>query len=62
MYELLIKLINGVDYDKYTIEDLKEMRDILESLKEPTEEVRLRHLHEVGTKKCESLQKVGVKR
>lgn len=39
MYELLVKLENELEYKKYTIKDLEEMKKILEGLK--TEEVRL---------------------
>lgn len=42
MYELLIKLENKLDYKKYTIKDLEEMKKILEGLK--TEEVRLKQI------------------
>ena len=50
MYELIIKLISRADYEKYTIEELEEMKSILERLKEPTEEIRLRRLGEERTK------------
>jgi len=39
MYEVLIKLEEELEYRKYTIEDLKELKKLLEGLK--TEEVRL---------------------
>lgn len=42
MYELIIKLENELDYKKYTIKDLEEMKKILEGLK--TEEVKLKNL------------------
>ena len=40
MYELLIKLENSLEYKKYTIKDLEEMKKILQDLK--TEEVILK--------------------
>ena len=46
MYELLIKLQNEIDYKKYTIEDLEEIKEILEQLKKPTDEVRLKKIKE----------------
>ena len=42
MYELLIKLYYELDYKKYTIEDLKEIKEILESLNGKVEEVKLK--------------------
>ena len=39
MYELLVKLEKELEYKKYTIKDLEEMKEILKDLK--TEEVRL---------------------
>lgn len=45
MYELIIKLENDLEYKKYTIKDLEEMKKILEGLK--TEEVRLKNLERV---------------
>lgn len=42
MYELIIKLENELEYKKYTIKDLEEMKKILEGLK--TEEVKLKNL------------------
>ena len=42
MYELIIKLEKELEYKKYTIKDLEEMKKILEGLK--TEEVRLKNL------------------
>ena len=40
MYELLIKLENELEYRKYTIKELEEIKKILEGLK--TEEVILK--------------------
>ena len=42
MYELLIKLYYELDYKRYTIEDLKEIKEILESLNGKIEEVKLK--------------------
>ena len=42
MYELIIKLEKELEYKKYTIKDLEEMKKILEGLK--TEEVKLKNL------------------
>lgn len=42
MYELLIKLYYELDYKRYTIEDLKEIKAILESLNGKVEEVKLK--------------------
>ena len=44
MYELLIKLENELEYRKYTIKELEEIKKILEGLK--TEEVKLRQVKE----------------
>jgi hypothetical protein len=46
MYELLIKLYYELDYKKYDIEDLKEMKDILNQFNGRTEEVRLKRVKE----------------
>lgn len=45
MYELIIKLQNELEYKKYTIKDLEEMKKILEGLQ--TEEVKLKNLEKV---------------
>jgi len=42
MYELLIKLYYELEYKRYTIEDLKEIKEILESLNGKVEEVKLK--------------------
>lgn len=47
MYELLIKLLGETDYKKYTIEEIEEMKKILQDLQ--TIEVRLRRLDDVRT-------------
>lgn len=41
MYELLVKLNDELEYRKYTIKDLEEIKAILEKLKKPTEEIKL---------------------
>ena len=46
MYELLIRLYYELDYKKYNIEDLKEMKDILNQFNGRTEEVRLKRVKE----------------
>ena len=46
MYELLIKLYYELDYKKYDIEDLKEMKDILNQFNGRTEEVKLKRVKE----------------
>ena len=46
MYELLIKLYYELDYKKYDIEDLKEMKDILNQFNGRTEEVKLKRIKE----------------
>ena len=46
MYELLIKLYYELDYKKYEIEDLKEIKDILNQFNGRTEEVRLKRVKE----------------
>ena len=47
MYELLIKILGEKDYKKYTIEELEEMKSILEQFRE-TEEIRLRSVKDVS--------------
>ena len=42
MYELLIRLYYELDYKKYDIEDLKEIKDILNQFNGRTEEVKLK--------------------
>ena len=46
MYELLIKLYYELDYKKYDIEDLKEIKNILNQFNGRTEEVRLKRVKE----------------
>ena len=46
MYELIIKILGEKDYKKYTIEDIEEMKSILEQFK--TEEIRLRRVEDVS--------------
>ena len=42
MYELLVKLEKSLEYKRYTIETLEEMKKILKDLK--TEEIRLKKI------------------
>ena len=46
MYELLIRLYYELDYKKYNIEDLKEIKDILNQFNGRTEEVKLKRVKE----------------
>lgn len=46
MYELLIRLYYELDYKKYDIEDLKEIKDILNQFNGRTEEVKLKRIKE----------------
>ena len=46
MYELLIKLYYELDYKKYDIEDLKEIKDILNQFNGRTEEVKFKRVKE----------------
>lgn len=46
MYELLIRLYYELDYKKFTLEDLKEMKDILQEFNGKVEEVRLKRVKE----------------
>lgn len=50
MYELLIRLYYELDYRKYKIEDLKEMREILKQFEGDTIEVRLKKEQKNGNK------------
>ena len=50
MYELLIKLYYELDYKKYDIEDLKEIKGILNQFNGRTEEVRLKRVKEKSVK------------
>ena len=42
MYELLIKLYYELDYRKFTLEDLKEIKEILNQFNGRVEEVKLK--------------------
>ena len=44
MYEVLIKLYYELDYRKFTIEDLKDIKKILEQFNGKTEEVKVRRI------------------
>lgn len=46
MYEFLVKIMYELDYRKYTIEDLEEIKDILEELKGEVLETKLKHIKE----------------
>lgn len=48
MYELLVKLEKELEYKRYTIETLEEMKKILQDLK--TEEVKLKTLKKEKSK------------
>ena len=50
MYELLIKLYYELDYKKYDIEDLKEIKGILNQFNGKTEEVKLKRVKEKSAK------------
>ena len=46
MYELLIKLYYELDYKKFKLEDLKEMKAILNQFNGKIEEVKLKKVKE----------------
>ena len=46
MYELLIKLYYELDYKKFTLEDLKEIKEILQEFNGEVEEVKLKRVKE----------------
>lgn len=46
MYEVLIRLYYELDYKRYEIEDLKEIKGILNQYNGKTEEVRLKRIKE----------------
>ena len=46
MYEVLIKLYYELEYRKFTIEDLKEIKEILQGFNGKVEEVKLRKVKE----------------
>lgn len=54
MYELIIKIMNEKDYKKYTIEEIEEMKAILQDLK--TEEVRLRKIERESIENSNTLR------
>ena len=47
MYEVLIKLYYELDYRKFKIEDLKEIKEVLNQFKETKQEVKVR---KIGTR------------
>lgn len=46
MYEVLIKLYYELDYKKFTIKELKDIKEILEQFNGKTEEVKVRRVKE----------------
>ena len=46
MYELLIKLYYELDYKKFKLEDLKEMKEILQEFNGEVDEVKLKKVKE----------------
>lgn len=46
MYEVLIRLYYELDYKKFTIEDLKEIKEILQEFNGKVEEVKLKKVKE----------------
>lgn len=46
MYELLIKIMYELDYRKYTIQELEEIKDILNQFNKEVLEVRLKEIKE----------------
>ena len=46
MYELLIKIYYELDYKKFTLEDLKEIKEILQEFNGKVEEVKLKRVKE----------------
>lgn len=46
MYELLIKIMYELDYRKFTIQELEEMKDILNQFNKEVLEVRLKEIKE----------------
>ena len=54
MYELIVKILGEKDFKKYTIEEIEEMKKILENIK--TEEVRLKRIERETTENNKSLR------
>ena len=46
MYQLFIKIMYELDYRKFDIDDLEEIKDILEEFKGRVLETRLKHVKE----------------
>lgn len=46
MYELMIKLYYELDYKKFKLEDLKEIKEILQEFNGKVEEVKLKRVKE----------------
>lgn len=57
MYNLFIKLIYELDYRKFDIEELEEIKSILEEFKGKVLEVRLKHVKEETAEASEDTQK-----
>lgn len=57
MYNLFIKLIYELDYRKFDIQELEEIKGILEEFKGKVLEVRLKHVKEETTEASEDTQK-----
>lgn len=57
MYNLFIKLIYELDYRKFDIEELEEIKGILEEFKGKVLEVRLKHIKEETAEASEDTQK-----
>lgn len=49
MYEVLIKLYYEMQYRKFTIEEISQMKDILNEYQNRTIEVKLRRIKDVST-------------
>lgn len=46
MYQLFIKIMYELDYRKFDIDDIEEIKDILEKFKGQVLETRLKHIKE----------------
>ena len=56
MYELIVKVMGEIESRRYTIEELKEIKEILKDLQ--TIEVRLRRLDDVEKRNMETDKKL----
>lgn len=59
MYQLFIKIMYEQDFRKYTIQELNEMKAILEEFKGRTLEVNLKRIKEVEDVSAMGEKKVG---